>query len=120
MKLVDTPRKAVTLVDRSDGSPLGEHPAAGHWVLGLHAPLLLWWRCPTCEGVVPIDHDEVNEEGLVFDSMTHTEGNAPGRPFCSWSDGLRLLDYDAEEHKQAQLQAVVSSARAQGVDLDVS
>ncbi len=86
--------------------PLADNrPWPGQWVLGRHWPLKLWWKCPLCRGQVPIEPYEVNEEGIVHDSLTHSLGNEVGAEQCSWSGPLRLLDYDHEEHERAVARA---------------
>lgn len=73
----------------------------GHWVLGLYEPRVLWWRCPSCEGVVPLSpYDDIDADGLVEDPV-HGLGNVEGTPFCEWRQPLRLRGYDPKEARDA-------------------
>lgn len=88
-------------LDPTDGEPpsIGPNtvPSSGCWVLGIHAPLVVWWRCPRCSGLVPlVPGDDIAEDGFV-DEPVHSHGNIAGRPHCTWRHSLLLLDYDPSE-----------------------
>lgn len=77
---------------------LGERPRSGQWVMGLRDPKVIWWRCPTCDGQVPLARDEVARDGYVEPGdMPHSQRNEAGRPMCSWSRGLFLRSFDNAE-----------------------
>jgi hypothetical protein len=72
---------------------LGDRPQPGHWVMGLRAPLLVWWKCPLCKGQVPLEpRFDIDDDGNVT-SVRHSRGNREGNPRCNWERPLKLLHY---------------------------
>lgn len=103
MTPVDVPREHAPLADGPDA--LGDRPSAGRWLVGLRSPLTLWWRCPTCDGQIPLYPAEVGADGVTELPVLHSRRCLSEEPTCSWDRHLRLLDYDRDEVDRATRRA---------------
>lgn len=88
-----SPKEPDPLPDLPDA--LGDRSVPGWWVFSLREPTMVWWRCPTCKGQIPLAPGmDIDPNGFVSD-VVHTLGNKEGEPFCDWNLPLSLIGYRA-------------------------
>jgi len=87
------PREKIPLPNVPN-DPLGNRPAPGYWVMGLNEPMMVWWRCPICEGQVPFRPEyDIDSKGIIL-CASHHEHNLDGYPMCAWKLPIQLIGYN--------------------------
>lgn len=75
------------------GSLADHMPRPGRWLMGSQEPKMAWWRCPTCEGQVPLRPEvDIDATGFV-ECLTHSEANNSQLELCEWNTPVQLLNY---------------------------